>query len=80
MPFALKRPSAANPKVKEWHHHDRDGDGYVEIVKYKTREVAEAAATKWGKGAIVEQVNWTAGEDDATYPTYDSDYHGTNWE
>ena len=39
MPFALKRPTA-NPKVKEWKHHDPDGDGYVEIIKYKTREIA----------------------------------------
>lgn len=75
MPFALKRNSDINPKVKVWRHHDPDGDGYVEIIKYKTREIAEAAAAKWGGGAWVEEVNWTAGENDDNYPNYDADYN-----
>ena len=36
MPFALKRPLASNPKVKEWKYQDVNNDGYLEIVKYKT--------------------------------------------
>ena len=75
MPFALKRNSDNNPKVKVWRHHDPDGDGYVEIVKYKTREIAEAAAINWGNGAWVEEVNWTAGEDENSYPIYDANYN-----
>lgn len=74
MPFALKRPSGTNPKVKEWKQHDKDNDGYLEIIKYKTREVAEAAAVKWGGDAVVVEVQWTAGDGEDTYPDYDADY------
>jgi|LauGreSuBDMM15SN_2_FD.fasta_scaffold00450_6 hypothetical protein len=76
MPFALKR-STARPKVKEWKHHDPDGDGYVEIIKYKTREIAERVAAKWGAphGGTVEilEVPWSATLD-LDYPDYDENY------
>lgn len=75
MPFALKRPSAANPKVKEYKSHDIDGDGYVEIVKYKTRARALAAAAEWGGGAEVIEVPWGVGDleyygSEEQYPDY----------
>lgn len=73
MPFALKRPSALHPKVKEWKHHDPDGDGYVEIIKYKTREIAEKAAARWGGGAEVIEVPWSPTVD-IDYPDYDENY------
>lgn len=74
MPFSIKRPTATNPKVKEWKQHDMDNDGYLEIIKYKTREIAEAAAARWGGGAVVVEVQWTAGDSDDSYPDYDADY------
>jgi hypothetical protein len=75
MPFALKRPLASNPKVKEWKYQDANGDGYLEIVKYKTREAAEAAIPHWSSEAIVVEVQWTAGEDESTYPDYPPTYN-----
>lgn len=70
MPFSVRRPRADKPKIKEWYSHDPDGDGYVEIVKYKTRERAQEIATEWGGSAEVVEVQWTAGQDDETYPNY----------
>jgi len=70
MPFALKRPSQANPAIKEWRSHDPDGDGYVEIVKYKTRARAEQAATEWGGSVSIHEVPWGAGEDPDNFPDY----------
>lgn len=72
MPFALRRPRADNPAIKEWRSHDPDGDGYWEIIKYKTRERAQLAAASWkGKTAIeIVEVKWTAGDSDETYPDY----------
>lgn len=73
MPFALKRPSALHPKVKEWKSHDPDGDGYVEVIKYKTREIADKAAINWGGGAEVVEVPWSPTLD-LNYPDYDENY------
>jgi len=73
MPFALKRPSALHPKVKEWKSHDPDGDGYTEIIKYKTREIADKAAVNWGGGAEVVEVPWSPTLD-LNYPDYDENY------
>lgn len=70
MPFSLKRPTAANPKIKEWQSHDYNGDGYVEIVKYKTKARADEAAAAWGGTVTVVEVPWGAGEDPETYPTH----------
>jgi hypothetical protein len=70
MPFSLRRPSSSNPKVKEWKNHNPGGGAYFEVIKYKTRERAQQAATEWGGNAEVVEVQWTAGQDENTYPDY----------
>ena len=69
MPFSLKRPSSANPKVKEWKSITHE-NGYVEIIKYKTRARAEQEASSWGGAPTIVEVNWGAGETSETYPDY----------
>lgn len=70
MPYALKRPSATDPRIKEWQDHDPDGDTYVEIVKYKTMERAETAAAAWGGNVSIIEVEWSPGQEEATFPDY----------
>lgn len=56
--FAVKRPSASNPRITEWiTMAPVEGNTFVTIQYYDTREEAEQAAANWGGDNTVVEVN-----------------------
>ena len=56
--FAIKRPSAANPKIVEWKTNDPvEGNTFVGVLYFDTKEEAEAVAAEWGGDTTIVEVN-----------------------
>lgn len=56
--FVIKRPTSANPKIWEWQTHmPIENSSYVDLVKYDTREEAEAAASEWSPASQIAEID-----------------------
>lgn len=56
--IAIKKPSNSDPSVWEWKTHmPMENSTYVGLVYFDTIEQAQAAATEWGEGCQLVEVN-----------------------
>ena len=56
--YAVKRPSASNPKIIEWITVvPVEGNTFVSIQYYDTKEEADQAAAEWGGAATTVEIN-----------------------
>lgn len=66
MPYAVKKPHPTHANVKVWHSWDPDGDGYEEIRKFPTQELAQAWVNSYhpDKSCEVVEIGYEIGQDD----------------